>query len=221
MTRNQDHRPDWHHGVEDDERRYGNYTETDEGDSSVRAGSYDEGRDRVGGRGRPRRRGEPRVGNDYGYGRGGGPDYQPNYHGGQFRHSSPGGFGQAQGSSAWRNYGVDEDSGDFRSGGWNAPYGEGRRYPGPGPHRGKGPKGYRRSDDRLREMLCERLRDDPNIDATDVSVNVESGRVVFEGTVDSRHTKHLIEDVADQFGVDDVQNNLRVIRQGSGMRPGQ
>jgi hypothetical protein len=198
MARNQDYQPGWHHGRDEEDRRYGNYTESDEGDSSVRAGSYDEGRDRVGGR----------------------PDYRPNYHGGQFRHSSPGGFGQAQGSSAWRNHGVEEDSGPFRSGGWSDPYGEGRRYPGTGPHRGKGPRGYQRSDDRLKEMLCERLRDDPNIDATDVSVNVESGRVVFEGTVDSRRTRHLIEDVADQFGVDDVQNNLRVIRSGPGMRPG-
>ena len=121
----------------------------------------------------------------------------------------PGGFGQAQGSSAWRGHGVDEDFGNFRSGGWSQPYDEGWQYP--GPHRGKGPKGYQRSDDRLKEMLCERLHEDPDIDASDVSVDVQGGRVVFEGTVDSRRTKNLIED---------VQNNLRVIRKSSGMRRG-
>lgn len=156
---------------------------------------------------------DERIGSDQGYGRGGRPG--ANYPGDQFRQSSPGGFGQAQGSSAWRGHGVDEEVGDLRGGGWTAPYGDGRPYAGPGLHRGKGPKGYQRSDERLRELLCERLREDPNIDATDVSVNVESGRVMFEGTVDSRHTKNLIEDVADQFGVEDVQNNLRVVRPGT------
>jgi osmotically-inducible protein OsmY len=73
---------------------------------------------------------------------------------------------------------------------------------------------YQRGDDCLRELLCERLRDDPNIDASEVSVNVESGRVTLEGRVDSRQTKNLVEDVADQFGVEDVQNNLRVESKG-------
>ena len=41
----------------------------------------------------------------------------------------------------------------------------------------------------------------------------------LEGTVDSRRTKNLAEDVAEQLGVNDVQNNLRVQRQEqSGMQ---
>lgn len=183
---------------EQDHRRYGDYSEADEG------------RDRL-------RR-------DYGYGRGGQPDHDPEFRrrdfrggdfGGQFRQSSPGGFGQAQGTSAWRGHGVDERVGSFSGGGWIEPTSEGPQYAA-GLHRGKGPKGYRRSDERLLEMLCERLRDDPHIDASDVSVTVEAGRVTFEGTVDSRQTKNLIEDVAEQLGVDDVQNFLRVQRPGAG-----
>jgi osmotically-inducible protein OsmY len=77
-----------------------------------------------------------------------------------------------------------------------------------------GPDGYRRGDDQLREMLRERLRDDPNIDASGVSVSVTGGRVTLEGTVGSHATSILIEDVAEQFGVDDVTNNLRVRRPG-------
>ena len=35
-----------------------------------------------------------------------------------------------------------------------------------GAHRGRGPKGYRRSDERIREDVCERLTEDPFIDAS-------------------------------------------------------
>jgi hypothetical protein len=262
MRRNHEYRSGGtrHRGPED-ERRYGHHAETDEGDSSVRAGAYDEGRERFGGsewRERQEREahdpdggrytgpgdfgsgndigyggrgsrdsGRARYGADYGYGRGGRSNYDEERftyddgrrfesegrQGGQFRQSAPGGFGQAQGSSAWRGHGVDEDTGDLRAGNWRAPQPPGGPYLS-GPHRGKGPKGYQRSDDRLKEMLCERLRDDPHIDASDVSVSVQNGRVTLDGTVDSRSTKNLIEDVAEQFGVDDVQNNLRVQRPG-------
>ena len=86
---------------------------------------------------------------------------------------------------------------------------------GMGQHRGKGPKGYQRSDDRLKEMICERLRDDPEIDPSEVSITVQGGKVTLDGTVDSRHAKNAIEDVAEQFGVQDVQNNLRVQKTSS------
>ncbi len=103
--------------------------------------------------------------------------------------------------------------------GWREPYGEGQQYGsgggGQGMHRGKGPKNYLRSDERLKEMLCERLHDDPDIDASEVTVNVQSGRITLEGTVDSRQAKHAIEEVADQLGIQDVQNNLRVAKQGA------
>ena len=40
----------------------------------------------------------------------------------------------------------------------------------------------------------------------------ESGKITLEGTVDSRHTKNAIEDIAEHLGIEDVQNNLRVQR---------
>jgi osmotically-inducible protein OsmY len=83
-----------------------------------------------------------------------------------------------------------------------------------GQHRGKGPKNYQRSDERLREMLSERLHDDPHVDASEITVTVQGGKITLEGTVDSRHTKNRIEDIAEQLGAHDVQNNLRVQKQG-------
>ena len=79
---------------------------------------------------------------------------------------------------------------------------------------GKAPKGYTRSDERLKEMICERLMQDPSLDASEVEIQVVSGRVTLEGSVDSRMEKYQIEDVVEATGVADVQNNLRISRSG-------
>lgn len=81
-------------------------------------------------------------------------------------------------------------------------------------HRGKGPKGYQRTDERIREEICELLSDDFQIDASEISVEVKDGIVTLEGTVQDRAQKHRIEDIADNCsGVKDVHNSLRVVRQ--------
>ena len=84
-----------------------------------------------------------------------------------------------------------------------------------------GPKGYQRSDERLKEDICERLMESHYIDSSDVSVEVRGARVVLEGTVPSRHMKHAIEDLVDACpGVQDIDNRVRVanpnLRQGLG-----
>jgi hypothetical protein len=77
---------------------------------------------------------------------------------------------------------------------------------------GRGPKGYRRSDDRVREEVCERIARS-GIDAGEVEVKVEDGEVTLEGSVARREEKRWLEDVAeDVFGVDQVHNRLRVAR---------
>lgn len=84
---------------------------------------------------------------------------------------------------------------------------------------GRGPKGYTRSDDRLKEDICERLTDDPRIDASDVSIEVRDGKVTLTGQVDQRATKHDIEDLVDRCsGVKDIDNRLTV---SSASRSGQ
>jgi osmotically-inducible protein OsmY len=78
-------------------------------------------------------------------------------------------------------------------------------------YRGRGPRGYIRSDDRIREDVSDRLTDNPILDASDVEVSVSSGEVTLSGHVDSRYSKRLAEDIAeDVSGVRHVQNNLRV-----------
>ena len=82
---------------------------------------------------------------------------------------------------------------------------------GTGPHRGKGPAGYQRSDERIRELVCESLTDDDEIDASHIAVSVTGGEVMLSGTVDDRGSKRAAEDCAYSVpGVRDVQNRLRV-----------
>ena len=77
-------------------------------------------------------------------------------------------------------------------------------------HRGRGPKGYRRSDERIREEGCERLTDDPLVDASEIEIAVQDGEVTLAGTVDDRRTRRRAEDIAESVsGVLHVQNNLR------------
>jgi hypothetical protein len=81
----------------------------------------------------------------------------------------------------------------------------------PGLHRGRGPKGYKRSDERIHEDVCERLTEDPMIDASNVEVEVKNGEVTLSGTVSSRGLKRRAEDLTElASGVTHVQNNLRV-----------
>lgn len=80
-----------------------------------------------------------------------------------------------------------------------------------GPFTGKGPKGYKRSNEQIRSEICERLTMHGYIDATDIEVQVEDGEVILEGTVDSRQAKRLAEDVAESVvSVKDVHNRLRI-----------
>ncbi len=75
---------------------------------------------------------------------------------------------------------------------------------------GKGPKGYTRSDERIREDVCERLMETP-LDASDVEVAVKDGEVTLTGTVRARHEKRIIEDItACVRGVHDVHNRIRL-----------
>jgi hypothetical protein len=80
-----------------------------------------------------------------------------------------------------------------------------------GPHAGKGPKGYRRSDERIREDVGDVLERHPDIDASDIELQVSEGVVTLSGMVEDRRTKRLAEDVVDTVaGVKDVFNQLRI-----------
>lgn len=78
---------------------------------------------------------------------------------------------------------------------------------------GKGPKGYKRSDDRIKEDVCETLLRDRRIDASDIEVNVKDAIVTLSGTVDNREAKRAAEMIIENLsGVDDVRNDLKVKR---------
>jgi osmotically-inducible protein OsmY len=85
-------------------------------------------------------------------------------------------------------------------------------------HYGKGPRGYSRSDERIREDVNDRLTDDWQVDASEIEVMVSSAEVTLNGTVNSREEKRRAEDLAENVsGVRHVQNNLRVQNQGTGL----
>lgn len=84
-------------------------------------------------------------------------------------------------------------------------------------HRGRGPRGYARSDERIREDVNDRLTDDWMLDASDIDVEVSAREVTLSGEVSSRSDKRRAEDIAeDVSGVTHVQNNLRVRRNDEG-----
>ncbi len=83
-----------------------------------------------------------------------------------------------------------------------------------GPHAGKGPRGWGRSDERVRDDVCERIARAGWIDASDVEVEVRDGEVRLSGTVMGRDEKRAIADIAEEArGVRDVLNRLRVRRE--------
>lgn len=104
-----------------------------------------------------------------------------------------------------------------------APHGAGSRRRGEGAYRSRhrkyppGPKGYVRSDERIREDLCDRIAAAYHVDSSEVTVEVAGGKVMLEGTVPERRMKHAIEDMADACaGVQDIDNRIRVQGRSAG-----
>lgn len=80
-----------------------------------------------------------------------------------------------------------------------------------GPHAGKGPKGYTRSDEKIKNEIEEKLYHDSFIDATDIEVSVKDGEVTLKGKVENKQSKRRAEDFAENItGVHDVSNQLKV-----------
>ena len=121
---------------------------------------------------------------------------------------------------SWRGgYGQGGFSGQqsYQQGQQGYPQGQGQQEIQRGQFAGRGPKGYKRADDRIREDVNEELTRNPYIDATDIEVKVESGEVTLSGTVNERRAKRLAEDLAERCsGVREVHNQLRVNRGQAG-----
>lgn len=137
--------------------------------------------------------------------------------------SSYGSYGRTGGSSDASRYGSSNYGSSYNTGsGWSnqsgtygdnsGSYGSASR----GQFAGKGPKGWRRSDDRVKEDVCEYLERNAMIDASDVDITVAEGVVTLTGTVPDRQMKRMCEDEIEHLpGVKDVNNQLRVNRESS------
>jgi hypothetical protein len=80
-------------------------------------------------------------------------------------------------------------------------------------HRGHGPRGYRRSDDRIHADVCRRLSDDDVVDACGIEVGVRRGLVTMTGAVPHRAMKIRAEEIAAVVGgVVEIDNRIRVMR---------
>lgn len=92
-------------------------------------------------------------------------------------------------------------------------YEERRADPPPSGFRGRGPRGYVRSDERIGEDIHERLTTDPMLDASDITVEISDGVVTLRGCVEQRWLRHHAEDLVEACGgVRDIRNDLRVGR---------
>jgi hypothetical protein len=150
----------------------------------------------------------------------GGYDYERGYGDGGRGESRETGRGEGAGDffsrageriSSWFRGGSSHDDEERRPRRLSEDFGrEARPIPDRG-HKGLGPRGYKRSDERISDEVHDRLTDDPWLDASGVEVQVVSGEVTLSGFVDNREAKHRAERVIEDIsGVGHVQNNLRV-----------
>ena len=77
----------------------------------------------------------------------------------------------------------------------------------------RGPKGYKRSDERIREDVCDRLAHAEEVDPSEIEVSVANAEVTLTGSVPYRGMKYAAEQHVEEVrGVSDVNNQLRVRR---------
>jgi osmotically-inducible protein OsmY len=224
--RSQDYRADDDEGARSGERWSRDRDERAPPWAEQRGGSYGGGYGASRGFGRwsedeQRYGGERSAGNIYRryYGGGASPYTGSGYSGGQSRGAGrsygEGGYGRdieqgRRGAFGYGGYGgAETGSGALSS--WQGDYGQGSQPSREGLHSGKGPRGYRRSDQRVKEDVCDCLTEDAYIDASNMEVAVTECQVTLSGTVNSREEKRRAEDLIVRIlGVTDVTNNLRV-----------
>lgn len=81
----------------------------------------------------------------------------------------------------------------------------------PGPHSGRGPKGYSRANESIEEEINEKLTRHGQLNAEDIEVSVNNGQVTLKGTVDSLKARRIADDIASSAsGVTQILNQLKV-----------
>jgi osmotically-inducible protein OsmY len=146
------------------------------------------------------------------------------FHSAGYGEHGPGGLGRVDPSRQGRDryaddhYGRDDERYARGYGREERGYGRDleRRGPPQPDHRGRGPRGYKRSDQRIQEDVNDRLMDDPHLDASEIQVHVSEGEVTLTGNVGSRADRRRAEDIAESVsGVSYVMNNVRVRQHGT------
>lgn len=78
-------------------------------------------------------------------------------------------------------------------------------------HRGKGPRGYVRSDAKILEDAHQILSKNTSLDASGIEISVVDRCIYLKGEVDTRKDKRLAEDLIDDIpGVVDVWNQIKI-----------
>ncbi|MCA8972209.1 MAG: BON domain-containing protein [Planctomycetes bacterium] len=81
----------------------------------------------------------------------------------------------------------------------------------PGPHTGKGPRGFRSGDEQIVDEAEHRLTRHGHVDATRIEVSSANGVVTLRGTVDDDSARREAEAcVASTYGVREVRSELEV-----------
>ncbi len=79
-------------------------------------------------------------------------------------------------------------------------------------HHGKGPRNFSRTDNLLREEVCELFLLNPDLDPAGIDVTVKDGVVTLEGHVHRRDDRYLAEDLS--FEVSGVKDVINLISRG-------
>lgn len=80
-------------------------------------------------------------------------------------------------------------------------------------YRGVGPRARYHEDEELREEICERLADDPDLDASDILVRVIDNEAILDGAVSSqRDAARAYEIAGDVPGIIHVRERLKAHR---------
>lgn len=151
---------------------------------------------------------------DRGYSERGREGWGQSQSGQNYGQGSGGDYGRAMGGQARANWPQRHDYSSTYGNSPSSNYGSGGGLSGA---KRQGPKGYTRSDDRLKDDVCDRLMQHHELDISAISIEVQDGKVTLEGSVPDRWMKHHIEDVVDGCNcVKDVENRIRISRDEMG-----
>jgi osmotically-inducible protein OsmY len=142
-------------------------------------------------------------------------DYSPmNRYGQDFGRQSFEGFGQSR-NRQFQNqgqFGTAEQfgQGSFQGSRFGQPISRGIEHQDRS-FAGVGPRNYKRSDERIKEDVCEMFSANPWLDASNTEIEVKNGIVTLTGTVNDRRTRQLMEDIAEAVpGVKDVECQIKL-----------